>query len=54
MAVLNGVKISIEDTSSLTADDAANIIREILALLRTRTLSVAYAASDPHLTITVT
>ena len=54
MAVLNEVKISIEDGGSLTADDAANIIQQLLAVLRSRTLSIAYSVSAPHLTITVT
>ena len=56
MATLNQVNIVINDTGSpaLAADDAADIIQQLLALLRTKTLSVAYAVSAPHLVITVT
>ncbi len=54
MAVLTKIDISIEDTASLSQDDAANIVQQVLAVLRSRTLSIAYAVAVPNLVITVT
>ena len=53
MATLTQVNIIVTDTASLTADDAANIVQQILAILRSRTLSIVYASSEPSAVITV-
>lgn len=56
MATLTQINVIIADTGSpaLTQDDAAEMLGQILQVLASKTLSNAYAATEPKVTITVT